>query len=369
MRDCYALYTDKLQGEYKDTFHQIEMYMDGKAYQMEAFEERMMELLDIFLSAQEKGKPVTAITGNNMERFCKNFCEEYSWQSRLRNVSDWFRNTAWWLLILSILELPFLGENWEGGGKSIFFTTTEVPFGAYLFGFLAAWMVSHIFGMTVRAIMFKVKWLSWKLYVTVNMGLHVVILAGLFLFCLHFKIATLSVPVIPMGMISGGYLAVYYLCNWKRIQEGKIHKVKFMDLVKENIAQDADFKGQMTIAMEKQLERKNKRRVRRGKEEWNWEEYISYLEYDEKVSKLIFKGYFVFPVLMAGFFTYLSWSEGESVTWLAIGGCFLWVLVVSYVIFGGLYSLFRLPFLARWEWIHEQRALLEKQKKEALSGK
>lgn len=365
MRDTYAFYTDKLQGEYKDAFQQIEMYMDGKACHMEDFEDRMMELLDVFLSAQEKGRSVTSITGRNMEQFCKNFCEEISWRSCLRNLADLLKFDAWWLLICLFLELPFILEEWEGGWKRFFFATTEIDFGAYFLMVIVSWIVLRLFQMAVRYIMFKVKWLSWRIYISISIILIAGLFAGGIIMCFVTDgIGMLSVPVIPTGLICGGYLLVYYRCNRKEIQEKRRNKVKFTDMVKNMAVEDAENGGQMTDSMKKQFERKNRWRKRRGKELWNWEEYICFLEKDEKSSRLILKSYFIFPILLAGFFTFLSWSSGESVTWAAIGGCFLLVLAVCYVIFMLLYHIIKCPFQARWAWIHKQRELLEKQKNE-----
>ena len=56
MKDSYCYYTDKLEGKYKSTFCDIETY--GWTVDMDSilYEEKMSELLDVFISAQEEKK-------------------------------------------------------------------------------------------------------------------------------------------------------------------------------------------------------------------------------------------------------------------------------------------------------------------------
>lgn len=362
MRDSYVFYTDQLQGEYKDAFHQIQIYVDGRAYQIDSFEDRMMELLDIFLSAQEKGKPVTAITGKNMEQFCRNFCGDYSWRSRLRMITDFLKNTAWWLLVLVCLELSIMLEEWEGSLKNIFLAASDLEIGDYFIGIGIMWFILRLFSMAVRAIMFKVRWLSWKLYISVNVILWIILMVGLFLFYWHYEIGFIHVPLIPMGLVCGVYLLAYYWCNRKRIREEKLHKVNFADMVKaEMVKQDEQGCG-ITKAMQKQFERKNRWRKRLGRETLDWEAFICRLERDERINRYVLKSYFILPPIIAAGAAFLGWSDG----WLEAGSdlvAFLIViLLMEYAAMLLLYKLMRAASIGRWEWVHEQRMLLEKQK-------
>ena len=51
MRDSYILYMDKLQGEYKEIFQQIDLYFSTQNVDEDTHEEYMGDLLDIFLLA------------------------------------------------------------------------------------------------------------------------------------------------------------------------------------------------------------------------------------------------------------------------------------------------------------------------------
>ena len=78
MKDSYVFYKDKLNEEYRTVFDQIEMYVISQNIDENTVEDRLGELLDIFLSAGESGKDVHKITGNDLEHFCKTFCSDIS---------------------------------------------------------------------------------------------------------------------------------------------------------------------------------------------------------------------------------------------------------------------------------------------------
>ena len=78
MKDSYVFYKDKLQGEYKDVFDQVEMYVNCENIDELTREDRLGSLLDMLLSAQESGRPVKKVVGNSIEDFCKMFCSMWS---------------------------------------------------------------------------------------------------------------------------------------------------------------------------------------------------------------------------------------------------------------------------------------------------
>lgn len=80
MRDSYVFYADRLTGEYKDAFAGVETYALSISIDEETQNEKLDELLDMFLSAQEAGTPLEKIIGNNMDRFCKNYFFRYQYK-------------------------------------------------------------------------------------------------------------------------------------------------------------------------------------------------------------------------------------------------------------------------------------------------
>lgn len=55
MKDSYIFYKDKLGKEYLAVFEQVELYVLSRNVDESAIEERLGELLDIFLSTEAAG--------------------------------------------------------------------------------------------------------------------------------------------------------------------------------------------------------------------------------------------------------------------------------------------------------------------------
>jgi len=75
MLDTIAM-AKRLNGEYKTAFEKIEIYGLAEGGAVENHEEKMMEIFDILLEAQNENKPIEKIVGKDLEIFCKNFFEE-----------------------------------------------------------------------------------------------------------------------------------------------------------------------------------------------------------------------------------------------------------------------------------------------------
>lgn len=82
MKADYILLQDRLKGEYKDAFQKVQMYSTSNLIGEDTESELMMELLDHMLMAQEEGKPVSTIVGDDIEGFCEIFFSEYKLGNR-----------------------------------------------------------------------------------------------------------------------------------------------------------------------------------------------------------------------------------------------------------------------------------------------
>ena len=99
MTDNYLLYVNQLTGEYKDTFKYIEMYVSTENVDENTKNELLGSLMDTFLTAQNEGKPVKKITGRNLERFCKEFCSDFSFKQHFINVVE---RLSWLMVVMGI---------------------------------------------------------------------------------------------------------------------------------------------------------------------------------------------------------------------------------------------------------------------------
>ena len=98
--DSYAYYTDQLNPEYRAAFERVQTYVTTTMVDEKTANSQLMELVDVFLSAQNAGRCVESVTGRNMEQFCKNFCSQFGWGHCVRSIAERFRDLAIVVLIL-----------------------------------------------------------------------------------------------------------------------------------------------------------------------------------------------------------------------------------------------------------------------------
>lgn len=98
MRDYYTFYVEKLTGEYREAFRGVEAYAVGLSADDDTMEEKMNELLDLFLNAQEEGKPVQKLVGKNMEHFCDTYFSDITWKNRMQEFFDRIKVVACWIM-------------------------------------------------------------------------------------------------------------------------------------------------------------------------------------------------------------------------------------------------------------------------------
>ncbi|MEE1318269.1 MAG: DUF1048 domain-containing protein [Ruminococcus sp.] len=217
MKDSYMLYTDKLQGEYSTVFEQVDAYVGTLPVDNGTREERMSELLDMFLSAQEAGKPVKKIVGSNVKEFCKIFCSDFGIKNLLKSIFDALHVIAICLLIFSVVDILCICIDYTQGQVTDFWNTfittnTSHQFLGLLFGMIFGFAVDIIF----RNVMFRLK----KVSITVLKAITVlVVLAVCIIFFVFLK--PLTCPLWILMSVSLTYLIVYYAFNFKKVLEKK----------------------------------------------------------------------------------------------------------------------------------------------------
>ena len=301
MRDSYMLYMDKLEGEYMDAFKQIDHYVSAERIDEDTQEEYMGALLDVFLLAQQEGKPVSKIVGTDMERFCKSFCEDFSWKNKILGAVDTWKNFAWIIFCLSALDvISVLYAMSIPDGREIDFWTEpyEFNFLGYFFAFIVASIFGTVFGRLVRIAMFRRKKVSIRLWQVINwLGTAVIFLI---MFVIPQGTEMMQFPAWVLMLGSGIVLSVYYVLNHTRVKERKETKVSFWDKVAEDVA------AEVPNTKLEHYKVKNRRRLRRGKPALSWKEYVLA---EEKDHQLAMK--FVWITKVLAVFMVVSWIWGD----------------------------------------------------------
>lgn len=212
MKDSYTYYKDKLNTEYKEAFEQVELYVFTQYVNESLREERLSDILDSFLSAQEKEKPVQKITGSNMERFCKTFCSDFGIKNRILNILDWLKFIAWVIFIVSMVDIVF--SLWEGPNlwRPLFFANYLI---VIFIGWVAMTLTNYI--LFCRS-MFKTKKVSIQTYNIVILVEALALGAGSFLILKNVVPSFLEPPLWAVALFSCLYLAIYYSLLGKRLK-------------------------------------------------------------------------------------------------------------------------------------------------------
>ncbi len=329
MRESYALYIDKLKGEYLETFRQIEFYCSTFTMDDDLREERFNELLDMFITAQESGKSVKKIIGNDIQWFCKEFCSDIDFKSRIVSFFDKIKMIAIGAFILSSLEMLCLIIDMTNGAKLSIWSSEGFNIGGYILGLAALTILALIFNWIIRYIMHKHK----KILTKSQRILYYIIcyLVGFMPFLLFYNTSKIKIPVLAVLIISVLYLTFYYIFNRNRIKERKSQKIHFWDMVANEIQNDKDTYKPFI----KQYNRINKRRIKKGKECMTHEEFLDKKENSAHATKKAKWFFAVFPLLITAFFFLIS--DFESIIDMVI---FVFIMLgVEYLIMYFMYKL------------------------------
>ncbi len=288
MIDSYLLYKDKLKGEYHETFNQVEFYCETLGMDRCLIEERLNELMDVFISAQESEKPIEKIVGKDINSFCKSFCSDIGFKNRATNFFDHFKNVVWYVLIFSILNLIVdISELPQGETLSIWSADGVVADGFIIWG-----AVLTVCSAICNAF---IVWIMDKFHIAPTKTKRVIywivsfLLVGVLIYFIFEENSSSTVPVGYLLSFCSIYLVAYYSLNHKRLAARKANKVKFWDTVEV----DTD-----TKTLVKAFNKKNRRLERKGKPCLSRDEFLEKTENDLKNSEKSRFMYFLFPIAL-----------------------------------------------------------------------
>lgn len=353
MRDSYKLYQDKLQGEYGEAFKQINLYFSTQQVDDDTEEEYMGALLDAFLLAQEEGKPVEKITGKNLENFCKSFCSNLTWQQKILRLLDQLKSLAWFTFFIPFIELFFSLEDIISGKVNPFEIVAEANVFGYIVGFGIAMIVSSITDYMTKVLMFRLKKISMRVW---EMIVAVVSIAVFIMWLvLFFGEREIDLPAWSVCLISGVYLALYYIFNRNRIVERKAHEVKFWDEVKKDTEFVPNTDNVFSQEMEKKWEKKNAKRLKKGLPAFTREEVLALEEADIIKSEENKWAIWFFPIIItAGIVIFGEFETPADMYWFA--GI---MLAVEYVLMALLWKAAKSSNINMRKWIEAERKKLE----------
>lgn len=201
MKADYVLLQDRLKGEYKDAFQKVQMYSTSNLIGEDTESELMMELLDHMLMAQEKGKPVSTIVGDDIEGFCEIFFSEYKLGNRFVDFLKTLYRMAWIMLVFAILDLVI--------GDGALSSSDIGAIGAIVLGGLSGSLSILIIYLLIRPLVKKRKVNATAL----NAIYIVLLLASVIITCVLANRYSINVPAWVAVTLPTVYIVVYYIVN------------------------------------------------------------------------------------------------------------------------------------------------------------
>lgn len=351
MKDSYVFYKDKLNMEYKPVFEQVEMYVLTQNIDKNTLEERLGDLLDIFLSAQNAGKSVQKIVGKNLEQFCKAFCSDFGIKNRVLRILDSIKSIAWVLVIISVLDiLCLLLDTTDTADFDIWNIISSLNISMYFTFVIITGAIFTITNIVIRHMMFKTKRVSMRVFnavICIEAGVSFV---GIFMLLNFSKVNLFDTPTWIVALISCLYLLIYYPLLGKR---NKCQKVKFSDLVQD------DVNTEISSFMEKRFDKAKKKNIKKGKGELTRE---AFLEQEERLCNRTEKQklfYRLLPIIVTAFAYILTSLTGGFETYTDSIIFIIVMLAVECPILWGLWKVVKSGLDARRAWIKAKRNELE----------
>ncbi len=270
MKDSYLFYKNKLQGEYKEAFEQVELYVNTENIDEITREDRLSQLLDMLLGAQEADRPVQKVVGGNIKEFCKMFCSDMGIKNKLWHALDTLKTIAIVELICAVFDLFFV--DWSGADFWSMLSTTNAS--GYIFGFAACALIGYATNFAVRRLMFKRKKLNMNLLKSIVYFMTGVSFVAAFVILSSDASNLISCPIWAVILVCVVYLVFYFIFNRKRINKNKQPKIKFFDMVNEQSRVDYD------SIMEKRYKTLNKRNIKKGRGALSMKEFLDKEEID-----------------------------------------------------------------------------------------
>ena len=278
----------RLEGPYKEVFEKASMYSLGEK---DAPYDKMMELFDMLMEAQEEGKPVDKIVGDDIEAFCKKI-----FHGRRRYLDDinafqWLHRIAWVCLAFTIWDFWDFYQT-KASNVSLWSMNLEV---SYIFiGVMAGFVSSLIFAACVKyglePLIFKKKKMKPVVYNTVVLLLGIITF-GFFIYCAYQLDTEFYVNGTWMLVILTGYIAVYLIVRsaWCYHKYGTIlnhnkklkkEEQKELDAFNREISAEIE-KNDTAEIMAKQFKKLQEKYERKGKGIYTQEMFAEKIRKDE----------------------------------------------------------------------------------------
>lgn len=271
----YSAMESQLNGDYKALFAKATTYMLTESFQTDFANERIADLFDLLITAQDQSTPIERIAGKDTERFCKDLFSDYTMKDRFIGELHHINSIAWFVFVLELITLFAQAES----AGDFFSIKTNVL--GYLLGIGAGLLSNVVMRLIYRPTILKAEKVSSGKWSFIMLG---TILGMITIFLVIFGGMDLELPVYPMIIGSGAYIAIYSVVTaiWRFKNYGTVRNVK------KKLYDDSYYKSLTDINMEKALMeawlKRYERLCKKGKT--TEEGYIDVLKNDERKNRI-----------------------------------------------------------------------------------
>ena len=279
MIDTLAM-ANLLKGEYKEAFTKIDMYGSMGNVDMDIYEDRIMNLYDMFVEAQEEGKPVEKIIGKDIEGFCKayyNCREEKKWYV---DVLKRFCNIMTIIFVYCLLETFWVRED------KIDFFEDNINIMPIVVGLIVGFILVGLGKLINKQVTFKKEKVNPAPY---SILLLVVFVVGVIFAPLFKDDINISVPLgiitIVSGVITGIYLLVKIII--KIVNRDKIKLAKEEKAQRKEVLDEIEFRAGIKDVADGMVTRYNKKVTKHQKKgkTYTYDEFIQSIRKEMKDEK------------------------------------------------------------------------------------
>ncbi|MCM1273502.1 MAG: DUF1048 domain-containing protein [Clostridium sp.] len=270
---------EKLEGEYRRVFDEVEAYAIIKNYAGEGKEELMMNLLDMLLTAQTEGKEAEKIVGNDVRKFCEDYFTAYDKKKgRLEQISYMLSMYAW--LGLYNCCLDFFDDNMKFVGLV---AGAKTNWTVMICCLGVAIVVSEVLDIVLNIVYRNKPAKSDKL---VRIILLVAVVSGIIgLVVAHTCNLELLLPLVPTMISCITVIAVGFI--YKRIKNYKQYgsiwapkeeKIKNVISVSDDDGTFSEYEQLIIGHFSELYDKKNAKRIKKNKPAMTKEEFMDFLE-------------------------------------------------------------------------------------------
>ncbi len=291
----YVEEEERLTGEYKLAFEQVESYVSlNPLVEHEKQDELMMNLVDLLYTAQVERKPAAKIIGSDVKSFCENYFRDWSkpigW---LKVVAQIIYTLSWLVLASSVLDIVF-----EAGTNGVPLLSVRSDISPYVISFVCTVIAIAILTLLSKRLPFSRKFSAVK---TERAVIIVTAIACVAVIISNVAFNTAFPLSIELPSVAAACTALAFAVIYKAVELAARHR-KYGSIKKPGQEDSATFgsvyrstyNAEMAKELDNMYARKNARLEKKGKPAMTIDEFADYKDRHTRRSNIwIAMGYLI----------------------------------------------------------------------------